>query len=101
MESKKPWGTRLTLSIKGLATARPANRDEKTWGMRIALAVDQMGNVLAKGREDETISSRCGRIIRENENVPRCRLCRMLCWMLDKLDKNHCDDAVEKWTQQK
>lgn len=70
--------------------------EKRPWGMRVALAFDQLGNALMGGREDETISSRCGRIIEENERAPRCTLCKVMCWALNFLDKNHCKDAIEK-----
>lgn len=51
------------------------------------IAVDQLLNALLGGDPDETVSSRCGK--------SGCRLCRLLCRLLDKLDYRHCADSIE------
>ena len=56
------------------------------------IAVDQRVNALMFGDEDETISSRMGKhmILKKD-----CRICRFICGLLNKIDKNHCVDAIE------
>ena len=41
------------------------------------------------GDPDETISSRAGK------RVESCRVCRGLCWLLDKIDPRHCHKSIE------
>jgi len=59
----------------------------------IAFAVDQLINAIFLGDPDETISSRIGKMIRRGTEgwIPR-----KLNWLLDKIDKNHCRDAIEE-----
>lgn len=53
----------------------------------VLIGLDQLANALLGGDPDETVSSRCGK--------SRCRLCRVLCRMLDRLDYRHCAESVE------
>jgi hypothetical protein len=57
--------------------------------IHIAIGFDQVVNAATGGNEDETISSRAGRLRKEG----RGWAC-VLCWALDKLQKNHCDDSI-------
>ena len=69
------------------------SRAKTYWG-RIALAWDQLVNAhLPGGDEDETISSRMGKALERKQN---CRICKILCWFLHKIDKKHCQDAIER-----
>jgi hypothetical protein len=56
---------------------------------RVVLGLDQFVNTLLGGAPDETMSSRFGRVQQDNP------LARAVCWGLDKLDRDHCEDSVE------
>lgn len=76
----------------------------KDWLINILLGIDQLGNTIVGGDPDETISSRLGRLkIRCGGQIPwgRYPVARLLDICLDKIDKNHCVDAIEPWTQKK
>jgi len=60
----------------------------KKYFLNILISLDQLANTIAGGDPDETISSRCGK--RE------IGICRYLCLMLQKLDKEHCKKNIEK-----
>lgn len=62
----------------------------KGYGFRLLISVDQLFNTIFNGSEDETISSRAGK--RQKKKL----WAKLLCWFLDKIDKNHCKDAIEK-----
>ena len=61
-----------------------------TRAWRIAVGYDQLVNVAANGDEDETISSRAGKAAREGK-----RWACVFCRLLDRLDPNHCEKAIE------
>lgn len=65
--------------------------------LNFALSLDQMCNVLLGGDEDETISSRLGKIERANGGaIPKHRIfSRFTAWWLDKIDPDHCREAIE------
>jgi hypothetical protein len=66
------------------------------WGLNIALGFDQLGNTIWGGCPDETISSRLGRIKEKNGGkIPWYRPARYLAWALDKIQKDHCENAIE------
>lgn len=52
----------------------------------VLVGIDQLYNAVLGGDVDMTISDRMGRAIAEG----RCRLCGPICWMLDRIDPNHC-----------
>ncbi len=52
----------------------------------ILISVDQLANTVLGGDPDMSLSGRMGRAIKEG----RCILCRPICWILGKLDKDHC-----------
>ena len=56
------------------------------------IAIDQRLNALIFGDEDETISSRMGKHMIKKRN---CWICNFICGLLNKVDKNHCIDAIE------
>lgn len=58
----------------------------------ILIGVDQLANTFIGGDPDETISSRAGKLVAKNE----CKLCKVLCWLLNKIDSNHCANSIEK-----
>jgi hypothetical protein len=57
--------------------------------LRISISLDQTLNTIFGGDEDETISSRAGKARHRNQ------FAYWLCWLLDKIDPNHCEDAIE------
>ncbi len=66
--------------------------------LNVALAWDQLLNAHAGGDEDETVSSRLGKIQRaHNGEIPWYRpVARFLVWGLDKIDEDHCREAIEE-----
>ena len=56
---------------------------------RLAISYDQLANTAFGGSEDETISSRANRARTEGRRWG-CVLCRLL----DKIKKNHCQDSA-------
>lgn len=54
------------------------------------IGLDQWANALLGGAPDETISARAGRARARGK-----RWGRVLCWVLDRLDPGHCEEAVE------
>ena len=67
----------------------------KVWAYiwNVLIGIDQLVNAIFWGDPDETISSRMGKRIRRGE---RDFFTRFLCWLLDKIDSNHCMDAIEE-----
>lgn len=55
------------------------------------VAFDQLINALTGGDPDMTLSGRMGRAVAEG----RCKACGIVCWLLDKIDSNHCARANE------
>lgn len=53
------------------------------------IALDQLINTLFGGDPDMTLSGRMGRAVAQG----RCRLCKVVCWFLDKIDTDHCARA--------
>ena len=56
----------------------------------LAIAHDQLANAAFGGHEDETLSSRAGKAAREGK-----RWACVFCWLLDRLDPNHCEKSIE------
>jgi hypothetical protein len=56
------------------------------------IAFDQLGNTLLGGDPDITISTRMGNRLRRNS---RQQPDRVVCAVLDRVDRNHCLDAQE------
>lgn len=55
---------------------------------RTLVGLDQFVNVIAGGNPDETISARSARAAKRGGVVGK-----FMCWWLDKLQKNHGEDA--------
>jgi len=55
----------------------------------ILIGHDQSMNAAIGGDPDETISSRCGK------RVGTCKLCYILCLVLNRLEKKHCQLSIE------
>ena len=60
----------------------------KKYSLNVLISFDQLGNTLWLGDPDETISSRAGK--------GKMGLWgKMLCYILDKIDENHCIKSIE------
>lgn len=62
----------------------------KDYFLRILISIDQLANTILGGNEDETISSRAAKAKLSGKKWG-CVLCKLL----DKIDKNHCDKSIE------
>lgn len=98
---------RMTLAILWLMApdwaAVRAARGFGRWLWRILVWLDQGANVVFGpllngllrpraarfGSEDETLSSVFAKL------RPECRLCRLLCRLLERFDPQHCDKSLE------
>ncbi len=58
----------------------------------VLYGIDQLYNALLGGDPDTTISGRMGLAIEQG----RCRLCRPVCWLLDRIDPGHCARFIER-----
>jgi hypothetical protein len=68
----------------------------KYW-INLLLGIDQFFNVLFGGDPDETMSSRLGKSLDDKSNPWIARTMTKACsWVLNKIDPNHCRDAIEK-----
>lgn len=56
----------------------------------IAYMIDETANVDANGPRNETISARAAKAAQHGAGWG-C----MLCWLLDRIQPNHCENAVE------
>lgn len=68
----------------------------KQYLINLFIGVDQFWNTVFWGHPDETISSRAGRAARKGKPWG-C----LLCWLLDKLDRGHCEKAIEECCERK
>ena len=66
-----------------------------TYCMTFLLALDELGNAVIGGKKDWTISGRLGRMeLRHGGKIKWYRpASKFTAWWLDKIDKNHCQDA--------
>lgn len=62
----------------------------KDYFLRILISIDQLANTILGGNEDETISSRAAKAKLQGK-----RWGCVLCKLLDKIDKNHCEKSIE------
>jgi hypothetical protein len=63
----------------------------KRYIVNALIGFDQFINALLGGDPDMTLSGRMGRAVEQG----RCSLCRPVCWVLGKLDKDHCAVAAK------
>lgn len=61
----------------------------KRYFFNLLVAFDQFINTLFGGDPDMTLSGRMGRAVAGG----RCKACRVVCWFLDRIDKDHCARA--------
>ena len=68
-----------------------------TWWLKALYVADKALNFLTFGKRWETVSSRMGTCI-ESPTCPSAgkAVSKALCGLLDKLDKGHCHDAIER-----
>lgn len=64
----------------------------KRWFWNVLVSMDQFANTLLGGNPDETLSSRMGKAIERGT----CYLCRPICWLLHKIDPDHCIKTIER-----
>lgn len=99
----------IPLTILNRRVVRKKNGDTKGYYRNTAVNIDKWGNRefrtlwndklrtedgYAFGRPDETISSALGKNQRDGTLT---KTGRRLCWVLDKLDKNHCKNAIKEF----
>lgn len=60
------------------------------WTLSILVAIDQFANAVLGGNPDETISSRAAKA-----RLKGRRWGCILCGLLDRLDRDHCNRTVE------
>lgn len=61
----------------------------KQYLFNLWVAVDQLVNTILGGDPDMTVSGRAGRAVAEG----RCVACKGLCWLLNFVQKDHCERA--------
>jgi len=52
----------------------------------VIVGIDRLGNTLLGGDPNMTLSGRMGRDIQQG----RCLACKGICWLLNKIQVNHC-----------
>ncbi len=62
----------------------------KMYIWNILIAIDQFLNALLFGDPDETLSSRLGKY------QHRCKICKIICKFLSKIDYKHCQKSIEE-----
>jgi len=62
----------------------------KKYFWNILISIDQLANTILGGDPDETISSRAGK--RQHDQW----WAKAFCWILDKINKKHCRNAIEE-----
>ena len=78
-----------SVAVWGITRAAPRLRRHTPRAVRPLIGFDQLLSAMSNGDPDETISSRLGK------SRGRCVLCRVACWLLDRIDPDHCSRAVE------
>jgi hypothetical protein len=61
----------------------------KRYLFNVLIGLDQFVNAVTGGDPDMTLSGRMGRAVAED----RCKLCGVICWMLGRIDPDHCARA--------
>lgn len=72
------------------------NQKLQKYFKNLGIAYSQLGNALIGGDPDETLSSRTGKIILANPNLPWYNGWVIFNRVLELFDKNHSVDAIEK-----
>lgn len=63
----------------------------KRYFWNVAISIDQFFNTILAGDPDETMSSRMGKRLAQRT----CALCKAVCWLLDRVQINHCVRSIE------
>jgi hypothetical protein len=64
----------------------------KRYIWNLLISIDQLLNTILGGFPDETISSRMGKRVKKKN----CKVCKVLCRLLDSFEKDHCYKSIEK-----
>lgn len=64
----------------------------KRYVWNLLISIDQLANTIIGGYPDETISSRMGKRVAKGD----CKLCNVLCKLLNLIDENHCKKSIEE-----
>ena len=64
----------------------------KLYFKNLLIGIDQLANTIIAGDPDETISSRAGKNVKAGKKGPW----KWLCLILNKFDKNHCQESIEE-----
>lgn len=68
----------------------------KRYLYNVLVVIDELVNVVILfGDPQETISGRCGRILKSSSQPRKCYTCFWLCVVLNKVDNDHCREAIE------
>lgn len=73
-----------------------ATIEPNEYALNVWLAFDKLWNAVFNGDHEETFSSRIGKI--ETHKAPTNMpgwLSYRICWMLDKVDKDHCKYSID------
>lgn len=62
----------------------------KRYFWNILISIDQFFNTLLGGDPDETLSSRMGKRVND------CKICYLLCKLLNIFEKDHCEKSIER-----
>jgi len=65
-------------------------KDSVKYSWNLLISLDQLTNTIFSGDPDETISSRAGKA------QHKAIWAKILCYILNILDKNHCKESLEK-----
>jgi len=81
----------MTNSSKSTQSNKSIQKYISNYIWNLLISLDQLCNTILGGYPDETMSSRMGKhLVKKN-----CFLCKFICSLLNKIDKNHCIDAIE------
>jgi hypothetical protein len=59
---------------------------EREYGRNVLLSMDRVMAAVLGWSGQYTVSAQCGK--------SACWLCQAVCWLLNRMDRNHCDDAA-------
>jgi hypothetical protein len=59
---------------------------ERPYGRNVLLSMDRVMAAVLGWSGMYTVSAQCGK--------SACLLCRVVCWLLNRIDPNHCQDAA-------
>lgn len=59
---------------------------ERQYGRNVLLSMDRVMAAVMGWSGQYTVSAQCGK--------SECLLCKVVCWLLNRIDPNHCADAA-------